>query len=71
MLGIHDVCVERQKPVLYAWLSKNTPSPALRISLRRNGFGLLLDDIFGRPRLQATGSSGSTTGEDALHGRSL
>jgi CRP/FNR family transcriptional regulator, cyclic AMP receptor protein len=55
MLGIHDASVEQQKPLLRTWLTANPPSRALRISLRRNGYGHVLDDIFGRPQPRATG----------------
>ena len=34
---------------LRAWLHDNFPNAALRVSMRRNGFGILLDQQFGRP----------------------
>jgi len=49
MLGIHDVSVGEQKPLLRMWLTANPPSRELRISLRRNGYGSLLEHICGRP----------------------
>jgi hypothetical protein len=55
MLRIHNVSVEQQKPALRAWLIDNPPNPALRISLRSNGYGPLIDDLFGCPRLRRTG----------------
>ena len=55
MLGIHDASVEHQKPLLRTWLTANPPSRELRISLRRNGYGFVLDDIFGGPQPRATG----------------
>ena len=55
MLGIHDASVEQQKPLLRTWLTANPPSRELRISLQRNGYGFVLDDIFGRPQPRATG----------------
>ncbi|AGB24594.1 cAMP-binding protein [Mycobacterium sp. JS623] len=45
MLGIHDVPVGQQKPVLSKWLTANPPSMELRISLRSNGYGSLLEHI--------------------------
>ena len=48
-LGIQYASIEQQKPLLRAWLTVNLPSAQLRISLRRNGYGLVLDEIFGRP----------------------
>jgi CRP/FNR family transcriptional regulator, cyclic AMP receptor protein len=55
MLGIHAACVEQQKPLLRTWLNANPPSRELRISLRRNGYGFVLDDMFGGPQPRATG----------------
>jgi CRP-like cAMP-binding protein len=55
MLGIQHASVEQQKPLLRRWLTVNQPSTELRISLRRSGYGFVLDDIFGRPRSGATG----------------
>jgi CRP/FNR family transcriptional regulator, cyclic AMP receptor protein len=55
MLGILHASIEHQKPVLRAWLTANPPSKDLRISLRRSGYGFVLDDIFGGPRRCATG----------------
>jgi Crp-like helix-turn-helix domain len=49
MLGVHDASVEQQKPLVCAWLSANPPSEELRISLRCNGYGFVLDLVFGRP----------------------
>jgi hypothetical protein len=42
LLGIPDVPVLRHHDALAAWLEHNTPSRELRISLRANGYGLLL-----------------------------
>jgi hypothetical protein len=55
MLGIQDVPVGRQKFVLRAWLAANIPTPALRISLRRNGYGVLLDERYGRAPIRWVG----------------
>jgi CRP/FNR family transcriptional regulator, cyclic AMP receptor protein len=55
MLGIQHASIERQKPLLRTWLTANRPSKELRISLRRSGYGSVLDEIFGRPRRCATG----------------
>jgi CRP-like cAMP-binding protein len=55
MLGVHDASVEQQKPLLRTWLTANPPSRELRISLRRNGYGFALDEIFGRLQPRATG----------------
>jgi CRP/FNR family transcriptional regulator, cyclic AMP receptor protein len=49
MLGIQHASIEQHKPLLRKWLTANQPSTELRISLRRSGYGFVLDDIFGRP----------------------
>jgi hypothetical protein len=45
LLHTNDSSVEKQKVALREWLMDNNPGSSLRISLRRNGYGLLLDDI--------------------------
>jgi CRP/FNR family transcriptional regulator, cyclic AMP receptor protein len=55
MLGIQHASIEQQKPLLRQWLTANQPSKELRISLRRSGYGPVLNGIFGRPRRSATG----------------
>ena len=55
MLGVLHGSIQQQKPLLRQWLTANQPSKELRISLRRSGYGFVLDDIFGRPRRGATG----------------
>jgi hypothetical protein len=47
-LHINDMSVDKQKVVLREWLHDHTPDPDLRLSMRRNGYGLLLDERFGR-----------------------
>jgi hypothetical protein len=42
LLGIQDLSVVHQVPVLIAWLADNIASPELRLSLRANGYGYLL-----------------------------
>jgi hypothetical protein len=54
MLGVHEKPVMGQKPALVAWLTEHPPNRELRISLRRNGYGLLIDNIYGRARLRPT-----------------
>ena len=41
-LGVEHASVEKQLPVLRAWLATHTASQPLRISLCCNGYGLLL-----------------------------
>jgi hypothetical protein len=43
-LGVKHVSVEKQLPVLRAWLATHTASQPLRISLCTNGYGLLLKE---------------------------
>ena len=47
-LHINDVSVDKQKDVLREWLHDHVPDHELRLSLRRNGYGILLDERFGR-----------------------
>jgi hypothetical protein len=47
-LHIDDLSVDKQKDVLRVWLHDHVPDPDLRLSMRRNGYGLLLDERFGR-----------------------
>lgn len=49
MLGISTASARHQHGALKRWLTSNTPHPVPRISLRQNGYGLLLDALFGRP----------------------
>jgi hypothetical protein len=41
-LGVKQASVEKQLPLLRAWLATHTASRSLRISLCTNGYGLLL-----------------------------
>jgi hypothetical protein len=41
-LGVKQASVEKQLPLLRAWLATHTASQPLRISLCTNGYGLLL-----------------------------
>ena len=43
-LGVKQVSVDKQLPVLRAWLATHTASKPLRISLCCNGYGLLLKE---------------------------
>jgi hypothetical protein len=52
MLCVQDKTIMGQRPALIAWLTENPPNRELRISLRRNGYGLLMDQIYGAPRLR-------------------
>ncbi len=56
-LHIDDKSVEAQFDTLRGWLIEHPPGKALRISLRSNGYGVLLRDLGAerrRPRLPIT-----------------
>jgi hypothetical protein len=42
LLGMQHDCVMRQRVALSEWLNCNTATAELRLSLRANGYGLLL-----------------------------
>ena len=46
-LGLSAASIIRQADALRAWLSHNVPTRQLRISMRQNGYGILLDRQFG------------------------
>src|SRR5262249_123668 len=52
MLHIHEVSVAQQEPALRACLRPATPTPQLQTRLRRNGYGGVKDDLFGRHPLR-------------------
>ena len=52
-LHVENLSATRQVDALRAWLRDNIPSTALRVSMRRNGYGILLDQQFGRPLRQS------------------
>ena len=39
--------LKEQADALLAWVRDNVPNQALRVSIRRNGYGFLLDRNFG------------------------
>ena len=47
-LGVQQASVEKQKPVLRAWLATHSASRPLRVSLCCNGYGLLLKESSAR-----------------------
>jgi hypothetical protein len=49
-LGLHNASARSEATALRAWVEENDPNRALRISIRRNGYGFVLDQRFGRPR---------------------
>jgi hypothetical protein len=44
-LGMSHACVEKQRVALGTWLMIHEAARPLRISLRENGYGLLLKEI--------------------------
>ena len=53
-LGVHNASVIEEADILRAWLRDNVPNRELRVSMRQNGYGILLDLRFGRPPRRAT-----------------
>ncbi len=53
-LGVHNASVIEEAATLRAWLRDYTPTRELRVSMRQNGYGILLDQRFGRPPRRAT-----------------
>jgi len=53
-LGVHNASVIEETDTLRAWLRDNVPNRELRVSIRQNGYGILLDLRFGRPPRRAT-----------------
>jgi hypothetical protein len=47
-LGVKQASVEKQKPMLRAWLATHTASRPLRVSLCCNGYGMLLRESSAR-----------------------
>jgi hypothetical protein len=48
-LGVHHASRCQEADALRAWVRDNVPNRALRVSIRRSGYGFLLDQGFGRP----------------------
>jgi hypothetical protein len=48
-LGVHNASAVQEAGVLRDWVRDNVPNKALRVTMRRNGYGFLLDRGFGRP----------------------
>lgn len=44
-LGLSHACVEKTRVALGGWLTTHEPQQALRLSLRENGYGPLLQDF--------------------------
>ncbi len=47
-LGVRNASAVEEADALRAWVHENRPNQALRISIRRNGYGVVLDQRFGR-----------------------
>ena len=46
-LGLRNASAAQEADALRAWVRDNVPNQALRVSIRRNGYGFLLDRNFG------------------------
>lgn len=45
LLGVSDACALRQRTVLAEWLEHNTAGPELKLSIRANGYGIILPPV--------------------------
>jgi hypothetical protein len=45
-LGLRNASARQEADALRAWARDNAPNQALRVSIRRNGYGFLLDRRF-------------------------
>jgi hypothetical protein len=48
-LSVRNASGAQEADALRDWVRDNVPHKALRVSMRRNGYGFLLDGRFGRP----------------------
>jgi hypothetical protein len=55
-LGLRNASGSRESAALRAWVRDNVPNRALRLSIRRNGYGFLLDHQGGGPLPRPTTS---------------
>ena len=53
-LGVRNASAGQEADALRAWVRDNIPNQALRVSIRRNGYGFVLDRRFGRPPRRST-----------------
>jgi hypothetical protein len=61
-LGLHNASALQEADALRAWVRDNVPNQALRVSIRRNGYGFLLDRSFGRLPTRSTRPTDRCTG---------
>ena len=61
-LGVRNASGVQEADALRAWVRDNVPNRALRLSIRRNGYGFLLDRRFGRPPRRSTRPTDRGTG---------
>ena len=54
-LHVDKASAMREVDALRAWLRDKMPNTALRVSILRNGYGILLDQQFGRPPWRSRG----------------
>jgi hypothetical protein len=57
LLGVPDASALRQRAVLADWLEHNTATPELQLSMRANGYGILLPPLRHRMPLSAVASA--------------
>ena len=56
-LGVHKASGVQEADALRDWVRDNVPDKALRVSMRRNGYGFVLDRRFGRPSMRSSPAS--------------
>ena len=61
-LGLRNASAAQEADALRAWVCANVPNQALRVSIRRNGYGFILNQQFGRPKRGSTRPTERTTG---------
>lgn len=61
-LGLRNASALQEADALRAWVRDNVPNQALRVSIRRNGYGFILNQQFGRPKRGSTRPTERTTG---------
>jgi hypothetical protein len=49
LLGMRNASAAQEADALHSWVRDNVPNRTLRISIRRNGYGFVLNQRFGRP----------------------
>jgi hypothetical protein len=65
-MGLRNASALQQADALQAWVRDNVPNPALRISIRRNGYGSVLGRSLGLPPREVPTGRARHTLSDSL-----